>query len=68
MKVRPNLEVAKLLNDGLMRQELNILRVIEGPDGCASLVSLLLVFRFVRIDTFQDTQTSAKSSLHTTMT
>lgn len=58
------LEISKFLQQRLVGQELNIFVVVEGPVGCAALVHLLVVIRFMWVDAFQNTQPSVRSGIH----
>lgn len=56
-----NLEVPELVQEWLMSEECNILRIVVGPVCCAAFVDLFEVLWLMRIDSLQDAEPSAIS-------
>ena len=58
------LELTELVDNRLISKELNVFVKIECFWRCASPVGFLLVFRLVRVDSLQDTQSSETNNHH----
>lgn len=56
LEPQPYLVFPELVDDGLMEEELDVFKKVKSSGRCGALINLLLMFGFMGINAFQDTQ------------